>query len=125
MSSAIFLDGQGIEKEDFSCQAQSLGLGDKFGFHVAIAVDVEFGIGNLFFHTGEGIDGDIETLMPLKAAGEDDDEFVIGAGAGPAMKDGGIHLIDEHGTLGLGSGALCKEINPKMVGNDDVMGKGG
>src|ERR1039458_7120614 len=68
-------DRQRIEKADGVGELELRGELEEVVLHVAIAVDVKLGIGQLDPDFAKGANGDVEPLVPLKAAGKEDDNL--------------------------------------------------
>src|ERR1035437_5803410 len=94
-------DLQRIEKADRIGQREFCRELEQVVFHVAIAVNVKLGIGQLGPDLAKGADGDVEALVPLEAAGEKNDNFVVVTGAGAGAENSGIYVVDENRTLAV------------------------
>ena len=86
---------------------------------------MKFGGGHLRGNFLEGVDRDVNPLMPLEAAGEDDDLFAVVARAGAELENIGVHVVDEDGALAGGRGTGRVFFQPQVVGEDHMVGKFG
>src|SRR5690242_21365501 len=51
----------------------------------------------------ECADGDVQALVPLQAAGEKEDDFVVVTGTRARMEDLRVHVVDEDGAFAIGA----------------------
>ena len=107
-----------------SAETQELTEGDERGGLRAAAVDVKFGLRGGVAQPCEGFDGEVETLVPLEAAGEENDESAVVTGPGAGIEDGRVDVIQENRALSRRDGAPDQLLVPQVVRDDDVVGKG-
>src|SRR5579884_353428 len=82
---------------------------------------MKFGIGYFLYELRESADADVESLMPLKRAGEDDDETVILTRARTAREDLRIGKVN-HDRATIGRDRAADElVKPEVVGDDHVI----
>jgi len=79
---------------------------------VAVSVDVEFSVGQLAADLLESPDGDVDALVPLESAWEQDDQPAILLAAPPRQKYTGVHVVDESSAAPRGAGALRIPVQP-------------
>ncbi len=90
-----------MEEQDFLLQTQFFGERYPGGFHIAIAVNVKLGVGELGGDFLKSTDRDVQALVPLQAPWKDHLEFAVPAVARKGTKDRSVNVVDEHGALVL------------------------
>src|SRR5579863_7726164 len=86
-------------------------------------VDVEFSIWYPVLNEGKSFDGNVQSLMPLKAARKDDDQFSIGACARPTIENGRIDVVDKNRAFLGGNRSGYQFLMPDMVGHNHMIHK--
>ena len=122
MISAIWRTGNGSKKRTLPFNPNSLGQRHQAVLHIAIAVNVQFGLGYPGADLGHGADGDIQSLVPLQAAGKQNDLLAVVPRPRARLKDPRVYVVDKDGTFAVDTGPRCVLVVPQMVGDDHVVG---
>ena len=86
---------------------------------------MEFRVRHLVGNFFEGVDGNVNTLMPLESAGEDDDLPAVFSRAGAILENVGVHVVDEDGAFARRGRTRGVFFQPQMIREDDVVGEPG
>src|SRR6185437_9215623 len=78
---------------DSSIEVQPLALIHQGGLLVTAAVDMKLQPRQLIFDQSDRVDCDVQTLVPLKAAGKQHYELIVVAGAGMRVKQRPVDVI--------------------------------
>src|SRR5579872_736146 len=84
---------------------------------------MKFSIGNFAFDMSESLDRYVESLVPLKATGKQNNELFVRSSSRMPREHLGIDMIDEDRALFSLSGSPNHSFIPKMVRYNDMINK--